>query len=276
MRVLFLLSILCFLVVPVHAETAAERGKALVEGIGACGNCHSPRDANGAFIGAEKLSGGVKMPLPNATVFSSNLTPDETGLGRLSDEQVATAIRGVRADGTLVGHPHPSFWYQGILDKDIKAIVAYLRTLPPVKKTVPPPQYPTVIAAPAPLATYSVFKEDPVSYGKYLAEALGHCMSCHAGKVPHPVTEDDLEKRLGSGGKPFGPGIFARNITPHETGLKNWSDADIEKAIREGVRPDGTRLKPPMPYAFYKNMSDGEMKAIIAYLRALKPVAEGS
>jgi mono/diheme cytochrome c family protein len=62
------------------AQTLAEKGKVLVEGIAACGNCHSPRDANGALAGTDILSGGVKMPLPGATVFSSNLTPDETGV----------------------------------------------------------------------------------------------------------------------------------------------------------------------------------------------------
>jgi mono/diheme cytochrome c family protein len=271
------LIVLLFLAVTsAGAQTLAEMGKVIVEGIAACGNCHSPRDASGALTGTDILSGGVKMPLPGATVFSSNLTPDETGIGRLSDEQVARAVRGIRGDGTFVGPPHPAYWYQGIVEQDMQAIVAYLRSLPPVKRQVPPPQYAAQASAPAPLAaTYSADKADQVGYGRYLVEPVGHCMNCHAGKVLHRVTEEDLEKRLGSGGKAFGPGIVARNITPHETGLKDWSDADIEKAIRDGVRPDGTKLKPPMPYAFYKNIPEEDMKAIITYLRALKPVPFG-
>ncbi len=273
MKMLFFL--LALATASVNAQTLADKGKALVEGIGACGNCHSPRDSTGALTGKDILSGGVRMPLANAVVFSSNLTPDETGIGRVSDEQLARAIRGVKVDGTFVGYPHPAYWYQGVAEEDMQGIIAYLRSLPRVNRTVPPPQYPEAIPAPAPLAPSSVDKRDAVAYGKYLAESLGHCMSCHTGKVSQKVTDEDLEKRPGAGGKPFGPGIIARNITPHETGLKNWSDTDIERAIREGVRPDGTKLRPPMPYVFYKNMSGDEMRAIIAYLRSMRPLPTG-
>jgi len=67
----------------------------------------------------------------------------------------------------------------------------------------------------------------------------------------------------------------SRNLTPHEQGLKGWSDAEIARAIREGVRKDGTPLKPPMAYAWYKNIRDDDMKPLVAYLRALKPLPLG-
>ncbi len=63
----------------------------------------------------------------------------------------------------------------------------------------------------------------------------------------------------------------SRNLTPHESGLKDWSDAEIERAIREGVRKDGTKLMPPMPYRAYQRIGDRDMTALIAYLRTLPP-----
>ncbi|MBT5050068.1 MAG: cytochrome C, partial [Rhodospirillaceae bacterium] len=82
---------------------------------------------------------------------------------------------------------------------------------------------------------------------------------------------------VGRGGRPFrGPwGIaVSRNITPHpEDGLGKWTDAQIMKAITEGVRPDGTKLNPPMAYPLYKTMKASDLNAIVAYLRSLKPLS---
>ena len=64
-------------------------------------------------------------------------------------------------------------------------------------------------------------------------------------------------------------------MTPHETGLKNWSDAQITRAVREGVSRDGSPLKPPMAFGWYRNISDEDMGAIVAYLRSLKPLPLG-
>jgi hypothetical protein len=82
-------------------------------------------------------------------------------------------------------------------------------------------------------------------------------------------------KRLGAGGNPFkGPwGVsVSRNLTPHESGLKGWSDTEIAQAIREGKRRDGSPLKPPMAFGWYRNIDDADMKALIAYMRSLKPL----
>ena len=57
----------------------------------------------------------------------------------------------------------------------------------------------------------------------------------------------------------------------HPTGLKDWTDAQIIKAVREGVDRDGKPYKPPMGFAFYKSISDADMAALVAYLRSLRP-----
>ena len=109
-----------------------------------------------------------------------------------------------------------------------------------------------------------------MKYGAYLAGPVGHCTECHS--KPDARGVPDLKNELGAGGLSFnGPwGIsYAPNITP--TGLGKWSDDDIKKAITTGVRPDGVRLKPPMAYGYYKNISAEDLNAIVAYLRTLPP-----
>jgi mono/diheme cytochrome c family protein len=109
---------------------------------------------------------------------------------------------------------------------------------------------------------------DKLKYGKYLVE-IGHCMECHT-----PVNEKGelMLAKLGAGGQviegPWGKTV-SRNLTP--IGLKDWTDAQIAKAIRDGVDRNGQRYRPPMAYDFYKNINDADIAAIIAYLRSLKP-----
>src|SRR5262249_46206690 len=63
------------------------------------------------------------------------------------------------------------------------------------------------------------------------------------------------------------------NITPDDdTGIGKWTDEQIIDSIRNGKRPDGTVIGPPMPIGFYRNMSDADARAIVAYLRSVKPI----
>ena len=66
--------------------------------------------------------------------------------------------------------------------------------------------------------------------------------------------------------------VVARNITPHkDEGIGTWTPAQMRRAIQKGISADGARLKPPMPYAWYAKIKRGDMDAIVAYLRSLKP-----
>ncbi|KAA0681945.1 c-type cytochrome [Roseomonas genomospecies 6] len=258
------------------AETPLERGRALVNGIVACGNCHTPQGPDGPVAGME-MAGGTPFVEEPFTAYASNITPDpETGIGRWTDEQVIAAIReGRRPDGSLVGPPMPIGFYRGLSDGDLRAIVAYLRSVPPVRHSVPKSEYRMALPAaygPPVGAVAEVPRTDPVTYGAYMAGPLGHCMECHTPMLPDGRLD---MSRAGAGGRSFaGPwGVsLSRNITQDkEFGLGAWSDADIRKAITEGVRPDATRLNPPMGYHYYRTMSDGELGALVAYLRTLPP-----
>jgi hypothetical protein len=66
------------------------------------------------------------------------------------------------------------------------------------------------------------------------------------------------------------------NLTPHESGLKSWSEDDFIRAIREGVRKDGSAISESMPWKAYRQMTDTEIKAIWAYLQTLPPIEKGS
>lgn len=254
-----------------------ERGKYLMKSVVACGNCHYARGDKGQPLLDQGLSGGMLFDGPAFKAYASNITPDpDTGIGKWSDAQLAKAIReGVRPDKSIIGPPMPVGFYRRLSDADLAAIIAYLRAQPAVRNAVPrsrytmalPPGYgPAVKRVTAPPAS------NQVKYGEYLAN-IGHCMECHT-----PRDDKGLLKlaTLGAGGQVFrGPWgeSLSRNLTPHPSGLKDWSDAQIAKALRAGVDRSGQPYKPPMPFDFYKNINEADMQALIAYLRSLKPQA---
>jgi mono/diheme cytochrome c family protein len=260
-----------------------QRGEYLVEGIAACGNCHTARDSAGKPTPERGLAGGAVLPRPGVfRAYASNITPDlETGIGRWSDEQIGRAIReGTRPDGSVIGPAMPIGFYRGIGDDDLKAIVAYLRAQPPVSNAVPKSEYqmplpPTFWGPPLATPVAAPPRSSAAQYGEYLAGPLGHCTLCHT--PPGRDGRPDMSM-IGAGGRQFqGPwGLaIARNLTPHETGLMEWTDAEIARSIREGVRKDGTKLKPPMPYRAYSRIDEADMAALIGYLRSLRPVPLG-
>lgn len=259
-----------------QTQTTVERGRYLVETIAACGNCHTPKGPRGDLPNMA-LAGGFVIEEQPFTAIASNITPDpETGIGNWTDDQLFLAIReGKRPDGSLIGPPMPFELYRGLADDDVRAMIAYLRTVKPVRNAVakstyrmplPPAWGPPVGEIKAPP------RSDKVAYGAYLAGPMGHCTDCH---TPHkPDLSLDMSK-AGAGGRPFtGPWgtSVAANITPHrDVGIADWSDAEIARAIRTGVSKDGRKLFPPMAYSYYARINNDDMAALIAYLRSLPP-----
>jgi mono/diheme cytochrome c family protein len=257
------------------AQSPLARGTYLMNGIVACGNCHTPQTPQGPVAGKE-LAGGTPFREGFGVAYAPNITTDpETGIGKWTDQQIVTAIReGKRSDGTIIGPPMPIPLYRDMSDEDAQAIVAYMRTVPPVANKVAKSEYtiplPPAYGPPITAAVAAPPKSDKVAYGAYLAGPLGHCIECHSS--PGANGAPDYVNHLGAGGMSFnGPWgtTVARNITP--TNLGTWLDSDIKTAITTGVRPGGERLKPPMAYGYYKNISRDDLDAIVAYLRSLKP-----
>ena len=251
------------------------RGKYLMEGIVACGNCHMVRGDKGQPMPERGLSGGMVFDQPPFKAYAANITPDlETGIGKWTDAQLAKAIReGVRPDKRVIGPPMPIEFYRHMSDDDVAAIIAYLRAQPAVRNAVPksvynmplPPNYgPALRRVKAPPAGQTV------NYGEYLAN-IAHCMDCHTPRDDKGML---LLDHRGAGGQlfkgPWGESV-SRDLTPHPTGLKDWTDTEIATAVRTGVDRKGQALKPPMGFDFYRNVNDADMGALIVYLRSLKP-----
>jgi mono/diheme cytochrome c family protein len=115
--------------------------------------------------------------------------------------------------------------------------------------------------------------KDEVARGRYLA-MIGNCGVCHSPRDAANKPVPDTLSGGPLGRKQRGVGVFwAPNLTnDEETGLGAWSDQDIIQAFRKGVRPDGRELSPVMPTEAYVILTDADAKAIVAYLRSLKPV----
>jgi mono/diheme cytochrome c family protein len=108
--------------------------------------------------------------------------------------------------------------------------------------------------------------ESAITRGEYLAKAAD-CVVCHTAQGGQPFA-GGLAFPL-----PFGT-IYSTNITPDtETGIGAYTDAQFLDAMRRGVRRDGARLYPAMPYGSYTYMTDADALAIKAYLFALNPVS---
>src|SRR6202166_701094 len=113
-------------------------------------------------------------------------------------------------------------------------------------------------------------RQPDVTHGQYIA-TLGDCAACHT--MPGGKTLAGglaLTTPLGT--------IYTTNITPdRDTGIGNYSFADFARAMRLGVRPDGARLYPAMPYTAYAKMSDEDLQDLFAYLQKdIAPVSQAS
>lgn len=117
--------------------------------------------------------------------------------------------------------------------------------------------------------------ETPVERGKYIA-TIGGCLDCHT--PGYFLGKPDMGRYLGGSDVGFAVGdlgIFVGpNLTPDkETGLGNWSDAQVEKVLTTGERPDGRILAPIMPWRALAQLAKPDLAALVAYLHSLPPVS---
>ncbi|HMK80415.1 MAG TPA: c-type cytochrome [Xanthobacteraceae bacterium] len=221
-----------------QAQPSVERGKYLVTTIMTCQNCHTPKGERGAPIFERDLSSGLSWDEPPFKVTASNVTQDkETGIGSWTDAEIKTALRkGDRPNGVHMAAVMPSEFYEIITENDLNSIVAYLRTVRPVKQTIPDPIYRIALPRNIPPGAEKPFTEadmsDQVKKGFYLA-TIGHCFECHTPMTPKGR---DFTNGYGKGGfempGPWGVSV-SRNITSSKTaGLGDWTDDEIKRAIR--------------------------------------------
>jgi mono/diheme cytochrome c family protein len=115
-----------------------------------------------------------------------------------------------------------------------------------------------------------------IERGRYLANHVAVCMDCHSTRDWNYFAGPLVPGTLGKGGEVFDhdsglPGVLiSKNITPHALG--DWSDGEVFRAVTGGLQNDGDALFPLMPYDAYRTMDEGDVLAIIAYLRTLAPI----
>lgn len=245
-----------------------ERGRHLATAVSKCADCHG-QDLGGAVFIDDGAMG---------TLNASNLTRGRGGVAsRYTNEQFEAALRhGVAPDGRgLLFMPSQEFQY--LSDEDAAAIIAYLRTLPPVDRElagskVGPLGRALMLAGALPLVPAEMIDHQASSrtappvgptleYGRYLVR-VGGCVGCHGENL---------------GGAPgHGPGApAAANLTPAGS-IGSWTEADFVKAMRTGVRPDGTRISDFMPWKSVGMSTDDELHALWLYLRSVPRVASKS
>jgi mono/diheme cytochrome c family protein len=238
-----------------------ERGRYLASSVHGCLACHGERDwdAPGAplvgGLGAGTDWGFHDLPW----LVASNLTPEpETGIGNVSDDALARAIR-----------------YRMIPDEDLAAIIVYIRSLEPVRNKLPRTavpfplnqiikNLPEPLEGPVPPPDLST----PEKRGEYLLRTA----SCHHCHTPQEQGEFLMELDMAGGfvlASPAGPAA-ATNLTPDGTGLL-YDEAGFLLVMRTG-QIGAAEMSPVMPWAFYGSMTDEDLKAIYAYLRTLEPV----
>jgi mono/diheme cytochrome c family protein len=274
---------------PTSSE-AIERGRYLVHHVAGCVGCHSPvQDTVPGEPPVEgKLGSGRDFgEIPNYPVHirARNLTPDpETGLGGWTDGEIARAMReGVSKDGSTLFPQMPYMTYRETLrDGEVLDIIAYIRTLKPVKNdpgrtSVAFPISMFIRGAPRPLEAApppAPSPSDKMARGKWLLRTCS-CNDCHDS-----VT-DKMEKIPGkalAGGFKFPlPGTkgyaIAPNITSDKaTGIGSYSDEDLRRVIEEGKGKDGRNLY-VMPWSYYKGMTREDKDALFAALRDVPAVA---
>jgi mono/diheme cytochrome c family protein len=233
-------------------------------------------------------AGARAFPIPFGTVYSTNITQDkETGLGGWSERQIHDAmVKGIRPNGERLIPAMPYEAYSGLAVEDLKALVAYLRTLKPVRKVdLRPPalvRFFRPLVTPIWLKLFGRFYDPParapssgIERGRYLVDHVSLCGDCHTPRNWIGVPNRSLYL-AGASAKTGFLGEDVPNITPDkETGIGDWKREDIVEVLLTGTKPDLDNIQGLMSEVVeqgYKNMTKEDALAIADYLKSVPPI----
>ena len=252
---------------------------------GDCVACHTAKDG-------KPFAGGLPMETPIGLIYSTNITPDKSGIGAYSFDDFDKAVRhGIAKNGDTLypAMPYPS--YARVTETDMQALYAYfMKGVKPVAQENKAVDIPWPMSMRWPLAMWRwtfapavadftpVTGQDPVvSRGAYLVEGLGHCGACH---TPRALTMQ--EKALGagdssaflSGSAPL-EGWIAKNLRgDHKDGLGSWNEEQLVQFLKTG-RSDRSAVFGGMSDVIVHSMqymSEADLTAIARYLKSLPAV----
>jgi hypothetical protein len=267
-----------------------ERGKYLANHVTVCMDCHSVRDwsrfSGPIKPGTEGAGGDVfdeNVGFPGKIIVK-NITP--AALGTWSDGEIVRAITcGANKKGDPLFPVMPYMGYNKLGQEDLYSIIAYIRTLHPVKNQIPDKElnFPlNFIVKTMPLKNYKPGRvpdrTNSVEYGKYLV-TIASCGDCHTKAIEgKPVAGMEF-----AGGQstitPLGT-ITSANITPHkETGIGAWTKEQfiqrfksMDPAVNKPVFVKPGEFNTIMPWTLYSGMTEEDLGAIYDYLQSIKPV----
>ena len=233
-----------------------------------CRDCHGQDLGGGLFADA----------MPVMQLYGTNLTPAGAGATYTDADWVRAIRHGIGPDGkALLFMPSYEYYYTG--DRDLAALIAYLKSLPAVEREVPeskvgPLGRALYVMGKLPLLAAELIDHEaprPVApprgatleYGEYLAM---NCIGCHG---------DGFSGGLIPGVPPEWPA--AANIPPDpETGIGGWSREQFVAAFTTGVRPDGRQIQPQfMPWPNFAQFEPDEVEAVWMYLQTVPAKEHG-
>ncbi len=250
--------------VPIPTDAAAvARGEHLATAVSGCNDCHL-KDYSGELFFDDPAIGQI---------YATNLTAGQGGIGAAyTDEDWVRALtHGVSPDGRIL-MLMPSQYFRYYSDADLGAIIAYMKTIPPVDNETLLPQF-TLMGrllfalnalgeAPAEMIDHEGERSSAppagatAEYGELLV-TVGTCKDCHSANL--------------AGGRPGPNEPWGPNLTPGGR-LASWTEADFVAVMREGKAPD-RQLSEAMPWQSYRGMTDEELQAVWLYLSGLDALA---
>lgn len=260
---------------PAHGET--------VFWASGCASCHA---APGAKTGERPvLSGGLELKSDFGTFVAPNISPDtQHGIGKWTLADFANAVmRGVSPDGRNYYPAFPYTSFSRMHPQDVADLFAFLKTLPPsanepretslafpysIRRGVG--LWKRLYLDPHPVVALNG-ASDAVLRGRYLVEGPGHCGECHTPR--DPMGGLVLSKWLSGARMPDGKGK-APDITPHRSGIVDWTAEEIVSFFQTGFTPDFDSVGGAM-VEVQENLAHlpkSDLEAIAAYLKAIPPL----
>ncbi|HEX3141100.1 MAG TPA: c-type cytochrome, partial [Rhizobacter sp.] len=242
---------------------------------GNCANCHTAP-------GGEPYAGGRGIDTPFGTVYSSNLTPHDTGLGAWTAAHFWRALHNGRSrDGHLLYPAFPYTNYTLVTRADADAIYAYLRSLKPVAQPNRPHGVRFPFNTQLALAVWRALYFSPGRFseyaaqapdwnrGAYLVQGLGHCNACHGSRNALGATRGPLD--LGGGLIPVQNWYAPSLSDPQEAGVAGWEPQQIARLFKNGISPQASVLGPmaEVVAGSMQHLSDADLHAISVYLKSL-------